>query len=97
MDKDDINDLIQRCALPKNKFLGGFAANVFPQRLKLNSFLIVNAATAESFGIHWLLLCQKEEEDQLFFADPLGQSTLSYKDVNLRKISLEGMRKIISY
>ena len=56
----------------KNKFLGVFAANIFPQMLKPNSFLIVNAATAEKFATHCLLLCQKEEEDQLFFADPLG-------------------------
>ena len=94
MDEDDINDLIQRCALLKHKFLGVFAANNFPQKLKPNSFLIVNAATAESFGIHWLPLCQKEEEDQLFFADPLGQPISSYKDVYQRKISLEENAKI---
>ena len=95
MDEDDINDLIQRCALLKHKFLGVFAANNFPQKLKPNSFLIVNAATAESFGTHWLLLCQKEEEeDQLIFGDPLGQSISSYKDVYRRIISLEENAKI---
>ena len=52
-----MNDLIQKCALLKHKFLGVFAANNFPQKLKPNSFLIVNAATAESFVSHWLLLC----------------------------------------
>ena len=87
MDEDDINDLIQRCPLLKHKFLDVFAANNFPQKLKPNSFLIVNAATAESFGTHWLLLCKKE--DQLFFADPLGQSIPSYKDVYQRIISVE--------
>ena len=94
MDEDDINDLIQRCAVLKHNFLGVFAANNFPQRLKPNSFLIVNAATAESFGTHWLPLCQKEEEDQLFLADPLGQSILSYKDVYQRIISLEENAKV---
>ena len=34
MDEDNINDLIQRCALLKHKFLGVFAANNFPQKLK---------------------------------------------------------------
>ena len=89
MDEDDINDLIQRCALLKHKFLGVFAANNFPQKLKPNSFLIVKAATAESFGTHWLLWYQKEEEDQLFFADSLGHLISSYKDVYQRIISLE--------
>ena len=93
MDEDDINDLIQRCALLKHKFLGVFAANNFPQKLKPNSFLIVNAATVESFGIHWLLLCQKEE-DQLIFADPLGHFISSYKDLYKRIISLEENAKI---
>ena len=94
MDEDDVNDLLQRCALLKHKFLGVFAANNFPQKLKPNSFLIVNAATAESFGTHWLVLRQKEEEDQLFFADPLVQSISSYKDVYQRIISLEEKAKI---
>ena len=71
MDEDVINDLIQRCALLKHTFLVVFAENNFRQKLKPNSFLIVNAATAEIFGTHWLLLCQKEEEDQLLFADSL--------------------------
>ena len=46
MDEDDINNLIQRCALLEHKVLSVFAANNFPQKLKPNSFLIVNAATA---------------------------------------------------
>ena len=89
MGEDDINDLIQRCALLKHKFLGVFAAYNFPQKLKPNCFLIVNTATAENFDTQWLLLCQKEEEDQLFFADPLGQSISSYKDVYQKIISRE--------
>ena len=44
-----------------------------------NSFLIVNSATAENADIHWLLFCQKD--NQLLFADPLGQPISSYKDV----------------
>ena len=94
MDEDDINDLNQRCALLKHKILGVFAANNFLQKLKPNSFLNVNASTAENFGTHWLLLCQKEEENQLFFADPLGQSISSYKDVYQRINSLEENAKI---
>ena len=97
MDEDDINGLIQRCALLKHKFLVVFAANSFPQKLKPNSLLIVNAATADFFGTHWLLLCQKEEEDQLFFADPLGQSISSYKDVYQKIISLEENAKIYQF
>ena len=85
MDEDDINDLFQRRALLKYKFLGVFAAINCPQKLKSNTYIIVNAATAEGFGSHWLLLYQKEE-DQLFFADPLGQSISSYNDVYQRII-----------
>ena len=59
MDEDDINDLIQGCKTLKYKLHGVFAANNFPEKMNRNSFLIVNAATAENIGTHWLLLCRK--------------------------------------
>ena len=37
-----------------------------------NSFLIINAATAENIGTQWLLLCRKN--NQLLFAEPLVSS-----------------------
>ena len=58
----DINCLIQRCASLKRKFLGVFAANIFPQKLKANSFVIVNAATTEMFGAQLLLSSRKEDQ-----------------------------------
>ena len=63
MDEDDINDLIQGCKTLKSKFR---AENKFPRKIIKNSFLIVNAATAENVGTHWLLLCRKN--NQLSFA-----------------------------
>ena len=69
MDEDDINGLIQGCQTLKYKFHGVFAANNFPEKMNRNSFLIVNAATAENIGSHWLLLCRKN--NQLLFAEPL--------------------------
>ena len=61
MDEDDINGLIQGCRTLKYKFHGVFAANNFPEEMNRNSFLIVNAATAEKIGSHWLLLCRKKQ------------------------------------
>ena len=61
------------------KFRGVFAADNFPSNLKSNIFLIVNASKSQSPGAHWLLICKKS--DQLLFADPLGQSLSSYKNV----------------
>ena len=74
----DINDLIRNCKNLNHKFIGVFAANKFPKELKENSFLIVNSATAENAGTHWLLFSKGQT---LLFADQLGQSILSYKDV----------------
>ena len=68
MDEDDINDLIQGCKT--HKFHGVFATNNFPRNMKRNRFIIVDAATAENIGTHWLLLCRKH--NQFLFADPLG-------------------------
>ena len=62
MDEDDINGLIQGCKTLKYKFHGVFAAKNFPEKMNRNSFLIVNAATAENIGSHWLLLCRKNNQ-----------------------------------
>ena len=60
MDEDDINGLIQGCKTLKYKFHGAFATNNIPEKMNRNSFLFVNAATAENIGTHWLLLCIKK-------------------------------------
>ena len=86
MDEDDNNGLIQGCKTLKYKFHGVFAANNFPEKMNRNSFLIVNAATAENIGSHWLLLCRKN--NQLLFADPLGQPISSYKHLYQRIVSV---------
>ena len=84
MDEDDINDLIQKCRKLKYKFRGVFAANNFPQKLRKNSFLIVNASPSNSPGTHWLLLCNRS--NKMIFADPLGQSIFDYREL-YRRIS----------
>ena len=63
-----------------------FAANNFPEKMNRNSFLIVNAATAEKIGSHWLLLCRKN--NQPLFTDPLGQPISSYKHLYQRIVSV---------
>ena len=92
MDEDDINDLIQSCKTLKYNFHGVFAANHFPEKMNRNSFLIVNAATAENIGTLWLRLCKKNH--QLLFADPLGQPTSSYKHLYQRIISVANNNNI---
>ena len=86
MEEDDINGLIQGCKTLKYKFHGVFAANNFPEKMNRNSFLIVNAATAENIGTHWLLLCRKN--NQPLFADPLGQPIPPYKHLYQRIVSV---------
>ena len=87
MNEDEVNDLIQRCKLLKHKFLGVFAANIFPKVLQPNSFIIVNASTSDYAGTHWLLLCVKYKN--LIFADPLGQPIFFYKDLYRRLVSTQ--------
>ena len=57
-----------------------------------NSFLIVNAATAENIGTLRLLLCRKN--NKLLFADPLGQPISSYKHQYQRIISVANSHNI---
>ena len=92
MDEDDVNNSIQGCKTLIYKFHGVFAANNFPEKMKRNSFLVVNAATAETIGTHWLLLCGKN--NQLFFADPLGQPISSCKHLYQRIICVANNHNI---
>ena len=92
MDEDDINGLIQGCKFLKYKFHGVFAANNFPEKMNRNSFLIVNAATAENIGSHWLLLCRKN--NQLLFFDPHCQPISSYKHLYQRIVSVDSNHNI---
>ena len=82
MEEGDINALIQRCQKLKHKFRGVFAADNFPSKLKSNTFLIANASKSQSPGTHWLLNCKKS--NHLLFADPLGRSLSSYKNIYQR-------------
>ena len=74
MDEDDINALIQRCQKLKHKFRGVFAADNFTSKLK--------SRKSQSPGTHWLLICKKS--NRLLFADPLGRSLSSYKNIYQR-------------
>ena len=79
MDEDDINDLIQKCRKLKYKLRGAFAANNFPQKVRKNSFLIVNASPSNSPGTPWLLLCNRNNE--IIFVDPVAHSIIAYRDL----------------
>ena len=85
MDEDDSNGLIQRCQKLKQKFRGVLAADIFPSKLKSNTFLMVNESKSQSPGTHWLLICKKNE--QILFADPLDLGLLKRIFINdLQKI-----------
>ena len=79
MDKDDINELIEKCRKLKYKFRGVYAANKIQQKLCKNSFLVVNDSPWKCPGTHWLLLCNRNIK--IIFADPLRQSSFAYKDL----------------
>ena len=85
MDKDQINNLVQRCKFLKHKFHGVFAADNFSLHLSQNSFIIVNISTSQSIGTHWTLICRRNRD--YIFADPLGQNLTSYKHLHNRLVS----------
>ena len=76
MDKDDIIDLIQRGIKQGYNSNGEFIANNIPQKLRNNSFLIVNASPSTNPGTHWLLLYNRN--NKIIFA---GQSILALGDL----------------
>ena len=59
MDEDQIYIQVQKCKHLKFKFRGVYAADNYPLKLPVNSFIIVNASRAESIGTHWVILAKR--------------------------------------
>ena len=81
MDKDQTYIQVQKCKHLKFKFRGVHAADNYPLKLPVNSFIIVNASRAESIGTHWVLLAKRYAYPVLYFADPLALPLTAYKDI----------------
>ena len=75
--------VIQQCPHLKFKFQGVYAADNFPLKLPINSFVIVNTAKANEYGSHWVLLA-KNSVDHTLFSDPLGFHIRRYRSLQQR-------------
>ena len=84
MDEDQIYIQVQKCKHLKYKFRGVYAADNYPLGLPVNSFIIVNASRADSFGTHWVMLAKRYAYPVLYFADPLALPLTTYKDIFAR-------------
>ena len=81
MDEDQIYIQVQKCKHLKYKFRGVYVADNYPLNLPVNSFIIVNASRADSFGTHWVMLAKRYAYPVLYFADPLALPLTAYKDI----------------
>ena len=81
MDEDQIYIQVQKCKHLKYKFRGVYAADNFPINLPVNSFIIVNASRADSFGTHWVMLAKRYAYPVVYFADPLAVPLTAYKGI----------------
>ena len=59
MDEDQIYIQVQKGKHLKYKFRGVYTADNYPLNLPVNSFIIVNASRADSFGTHWVMLAKR--------------------------------------
>ena len=84
MDEDQIYIQVQKCKHLKYKFRGVYAADNYPLNLPVNSFIIVNASRADSFGTHWVIVAKRYAYNVLYFADPLALPLTAYKDILTR-------------
>ena len=88
--------VVNKCAHLKFKFEGVFSAENFPLTLRANTFVKVNSDNSEKDGTHWLLYCNRHNEN--CFGDPLGLPLQSYKKISCR-VDLTDFRikEIINY
>ena len=88
----------------KYKFAGVYAAdNIPPFKLKNGNFIIVNSDKSTQLGIHWFLLCNRN--NKYLFADPLGlplnyyphvRDQLSFADLGVTEIIQAPLQNLTS-
>ena len=81
MDEDQIYFQIKKRKNLKYKFRGVYAADNYPLNLTVNSFIIVIASRADSFGTHWVMFAKRYAYPVLYFADPLALPLAAYKNI----------------
>ena len=84
MDEDQIYIQVQKWKHFKYIFRGVYAADNYPLNIPVNSFIIVNASRADSFGTLWVMLAKRYAYPVLYFADPLALPLTAYKDIFAR-------------
>ena len=86
MDATAINNIVNKCALLKHKYVGSFPADNFPPLVFNNSFIIVNTDSLYKPGQHWILLARKG--NRIFFGDSLGNQISDYSLIYKRFMKL---------
>ena len=84
MDEQQIFNIVSKCKHLKYNFSGIYAADNFPVDFSKNTFIIVNTSNSDSVGEHWILLAKLKSEEVIYYADPFGFPTETYKNVYKR-------------
>ena len=84
MDEQQIFNIVSKCKHLKYKFSGIYAADNFPVDFSKNTFIIVNTSNSDSVGEHWILLAKQNSDEAIYYADPFGFPTETYKNLYKR-------------
>ena len=81
MDEQQIFNIVSKCKHLKYNFSGIYAADNFPVDFSKNTFIIVNTSNSDSVGEHWILLAKQNSDEAIYYADPFGFPTETYKNL----------------
>ena len=95
MDEDQIYIQVKKCKRLKCKFRDVYAADNYPLNFHVNSFIIVNASRANSFGTDLVMLAKRYAYPVLYFADPLAFPLAAYKDIFSRSQQCTDLRMMM--
>ena len=84
MDEQQIFNIVSKCKHLKYNFSGIYAADNFPVDFSKNTFIIVNTSNSDSVGEHWILLAKQNSDEAIYYADPFGFPTETYKNLYKR-------------
>lgn len=86
MDNYQLAKIISFFGNLRYKYLGSYPADLIPELIPNNTFLICNTDTSKRPGTHWVMIANKE--GRLFFGDSLGNSPNHYKTIHFPKESM---------
>ena len=82
MDNEQLARRNSSIGVLKHKYIGSFPADMIPETLPADSFVICNTESSKRPGSHWVLVAKNN--GNVYFGDSLGNDPMFYRNIVLK-------------